>query len=336
VGTTALSQGLILLLSMATAAITARWLGPDGKGQLTLLMLAAWMLQSFLCLGIGVANVYYVGSGRLSVCQLTGNSVAFALLGTLAGTLIGLLLLVGNTLHVLLPGVSAGCLLLAMVAVPLGLLSASLGAILQGLRRILTLNILSVLQAAIILAMTTVFVLWMKTGVLGAVAAWLAAQAAILVIIGRFLQREGGRFRPRWNPQVVRPTLCFGLKGHVGNLLQFFNYRLDAFLVNFFLGAAGVGIYGSAVALAELLWQLPNAVSYVLFPKSANSSHETMNRLTPRVFWVVLAVSAMGAMLLALFGKAAIRIIFSIASYKEFFSAYGEEPCGSTSRSKCA
>jgi len=95
--------------------------------------------------------------------------------------------------------------------------------------------------------------------------------------------------------------------------MQFFNYRLDVFIVNAFIGPAGVGIYGVAVTLAEFLWQLPNAASFVLFPKAANSTHETMNRFTPRVFGIILAVTSVGAVGLALFGKWAIRIIFSPA-----------------------
>ena len=69
----------------------------------------------------------------------------------------------------------------------------------------------------------------------------------------------------------------------MGNVLQFFNYRLDLFLVNYFLGPSGVGIYTVAVSMGEMLWYLPNAVSFVIFPKAANTSKEAMNRFTPRV-----------------------------------------------------
>jgi O-antigen/teichoic acid export membrane protein len=43
-----------------------------------------------------------------------------------------------------------------------------------------------------------------------------------------------------------------------------------------------------------------------------------MNRFTPRVFWIILAITIVGAIGLALFGKLAIRIIFSNA----FIDAY--------------
>lgn len=101
-------------------------------------------------------------------------------------------------------------------------------------------------------------------------------------------------------------------------MLQFFNYRLDAFIVNVFLGAAAVGIYGAAVSLAEMLWYLPNAVSFVIFPKAAAATAEEMNRFTPRVFRLTLALTAAGAVALALLGGLLIRLIYGPA----FAAAY--------------
>jgi len=311
VGSTLLGQVITLVLSMATAAITARWLGPGGRGQLAILLLVPSVMQLFLNLGIGVANVYYAGSGRLAVAQLTSNAAVFVMLGTVAGAVIALVLLLCKLLPALLPGIPTRYVLLGMAALPLGLASNALSTILQGLRRILTLNMLSVAQGLLTVISTAVFVIWLEMGVVGALAASLSVQAVILVAMASCVWREGARFRPRWDRHVVGLTLDYGLKGYVGNLLQSFTYRLDTFLVNFFVGPAGVGIYGAAVALAELLWQLPNAVGFVLFPKSASSSSETMNRFTPRVFWLVLAASSVGALALAVFGKLAIRLIYS-------------------------
>jgi O-antigen/teichoic acid export membrane protein len=102
-------------------------------------------------------------------------------------------------------------------------------------------------------------------------------------------------------------------------VLQFFNYRLDAFLVNFFLGPAGVGIYSVSVALAEMLWYLPNAVSFVIFPRAARTRPEAMNAFTPRVFRTTLALTALGGLALAALGRTLIVLIYGEA----FAPAYG-------------
>jgi O-antigen/teichoic acid export membrane protein len=318
VASTALSQGIILLLTLVTAPITARWLGPGGKGQLALALLLPGILQLFLSFGINIANVYFTGSQRLSIAELVANSVTFALLGTLVGCLIILLLVTGRLLPVILPGVPISYLLLGMLALPVGLLSSNFSSVLLGLRRIMTLNVLSVIQAALAVPLLFLLLIWLKMGVVGAIFTSLVPSVLILAGTARCLQHEGVGFRPHWNRCVIRSTLIYGLKGYVGNLLQFFNYRLDALIVNAFIGPAAVGIYGASVTLAELLWQLPNSVGFVIFPKAANTDHKAMNNFTPRVFWIVLGTSSIGAIVLASLGRLVIRIILSDA----FLDAY--------------
>lgn len=318
VGTTALTQGAILILSLVTASITARCLGPAGKGQLAMVFMVPALLQMFLSLGLGPANVYYVASGSLPIHQLTANAVAFSILATVVGFLVTLSMLMSNLLPIVLPGVSSGYLMLGMIALPLGLLASNFNTILHGCQRIYTLNMLNFIGSLLSASFMAILVIAMKFGILGAIIASLAVNVAMLAATGWCAKKDGACFWPQWNPKVIRPTLNYGLKCYVANLLQFFNYRLDVFIVNFFLGPVSVGIYGVSVAIAELLWQLPNAASFVIFPKSANSSQEAMNDFTPRVFWIILAITMVGAIGLALFGKFAIRIIFSSA----FLDAY--------------
>lgn len=318
VGTTVLAQGATLMFAFVTTAITARWLGPAGKGQLAILVMVPVMFQMFLSAGLGHANVYYVGSGRLPVSQLMENSVAFSILGTVIGLLLILTIMISGLLPVILPGVSSGYLMLGMIALPLFLLNGNMTAILQGLRRILALNIFNVIGSLLTVILTAIFIIVLDFGIPGALLALLSAQIIILLLMGCRVKQEGAHFRPKWNSQIVKPTLGYGMKCYIASILQFFNYRLDVFIVNFFLGPVSVGIYGASVALAELLWQIPNAAGFVIFPKSANSTQEVMNSFTPRVFWRILAITIVGAIVLALFGKLAIRIVFSSA----FLAAY--------------
>jgi O-antigen/teichoic acid export membrane protein len=311
IGSTALTQGITLAAYMATTIVVARQLGPEGKGSVSLILLLPGMLQLVLGMGLNTANIYYAGSNRLPVRRLTQNAVSFLLLSAIAGFAITIVLSYGPILQFLLPGLSTGYLWLGMIMLPLALASGMFSAVLQGLQRIFTLNVLTVLQMALGLALTVVLVVWLESGIAGAVLATVVAQAVFLALVIRCLVSEGASLRPRWNPEVVRPTLAYGVKGYVGNLLQFFTYRLDVFIVNFFLGPASVGLYAVSVAFAELLWQLPNAAGYVIFPKAANSSSRTMNSITPRVFWGILALSIVGAIGLAVFGKPAIRVLFS-------------------------
>ena len=300
-----------LFLSVANAAIVARWLGPEGKGMLALALLLPGMLGLFLNCGIDVANVYFAGSGRLKVSVLTANSVGFALLATILGFGVVVGLASAGWLETIVPGVPVWVLLISMLGFPTGLLTGFFSTILQGLQRIVTLNLVSLLQSILLVILTLSLVVGWQLGLLGALIAPLVSGGLSLTLLCILLRREGGVLKPRWEYSVFRATLSFGLRGHIGNMLQFFNYRLDMFILNYFLGPANVGIYVVSVKFAELLWYLPNAVGFVIFPKAAASRPEDMNLFTPRVFLITLGLTTLGGLGLTLVGRPAINLVFS-------------------------
>ena len=311
VTSTFLVRVLSLFFSIVNAAIIARLLGPEGKGMLALALLVPGMLGLFLSGGIEVANVYFAGSRRLDATTLSANSVAFTILATIVGLGVVFALGTAGWLKVIVPGVPVWILFIAMLGFPVSLLNGFFSTILQGLQRIITLNLISLFQGFLTLILTLMLVIALRFGLLGALVATLISGVLGLIVLGIFLRREGGVFIPRWERSVVRSTLSFGLKGHIGNMLQFFNYRLDMFILNAFLGPANVGIYTVSVRLAELLWYLPNAVAFVIFPKAAASEPEEMNVFTPRVFRITLGLTTLGGLGLILLGRPAINLVFS-------------------------
>ena len=318
VGITLITKVVNLSLSFAVAAIIARWLGPEGKGMLALALLLPGMLGLFLSGGINVANVYFAGSKRLDVAVLSANSLGFTILMSILGCAIVLVMTSIGWLEALVPGVPTWIVLLAMLGFPANLLNVFFSAILQGLQLIGTVNLINLIQRIITLSLTILLVIVWKLSVLGALVAALASWTLSLIVSGIALRRHGGVLTPSWSYSVLRTILSFGLRGHIGNVLQFFNYRLDIFIVNLFLGPAGVGIYTVTVRLAELLWYLPNAVGFVIFPKAAASKPEEMNVFTPRVFRLTLGLTALGALGLAMVGRPVINFVFSSA----FIDAY--------------
>jgi len=300
-------------ISVVAGVITARWLGTEGKGIVAVAMLVPAMLQFLLSGGLNAANVYCVGSGQLTVPEAAANSTMFALLGSVAGLAIAGIMLVTGILDEIVPGVPTDCLLIGLACLPFGLLTGYLQSILQGLRKILALNVVALSQSLLTLALIALLVIGLHAGAPGAILATLVVSVLTLGLTLLLVRTHWAALRPRWEPRVVRSTWAFGIKAHVGNVLQFLNYRLDVFLVNFFLEPAAVGIYSVSVALAELLWHLPDAVGTVIFPKAAASRREHMNRITPRIFLGTLGVCVLGAIPLIVFGQLAIRILFTEA-----------------------
>jgi len=318
VGTTLITQMACLCLTVITTAVIARWLGPEGKGIIELALLLPGMLSLFLSGGIGMANVYFAGTRRLDVPTLTENSAKFAIVSTILGVLIVGILVASGWLFVLVPGISIWLILLAMGGLPFRVLSGYLSGILLGLQRIITVNLINLVQGMLTLVFTILLVIGLRVGLSGPILSSLGAGMAGLIILIIILRRAGGVFRPHRNPSATHSILSFGLKGHIGNVLQFFNYRLDMFFVNYFLGSASVGIYGVSVAFAEILWYFPHAIGFVIFPKATATKPEVMRAFTPKVFWIALGVTVLGAIGLVVLGKSLIRLIYSM----NFVGAY--------------
>ncbi|MCU0493283.1 MAG: oligosaccharide flippase family protein [Chloroflexaceae bacterium] len=320
VGTVLGAQLLSLALGFVNTALLARWLGAGGKGTLDLVLLVPEVLALFLGLGVGVSNVYFASSRRFGVAELSANSVLLALGGTLAGSLLLVSLLVSGGAALLVPGVPPELLLAGLPLLAVALLRNAFAALLRGVDRISEQVAVDVGQQIGVLLLGLLLVGGLGAGLPGAVLAGGLARVGGGLAMALLVRQAGGRWWPRWHGAVLRATLDFGLRSYVANVLQFFNYRLDAFLVNGFLGPAAVGVYNVAVRLAELLWQLPNAVGFVLLPRAAASKPEALSRFTRRVFWLTSGVTAAGAAGLALLGQPLIVLLFS-ATFAEAYPA---------------
>jgi O-antigen/teichoic acid export membrane protein len=126
-------------------------------------------------------------------------------------------------------------------------------------------------------------------------------------------------FLPRWHRDVIKPFLSFGLRGYVANILQFFNNRLDVFIVNFFLGPAAVGIYAVSYGIAELIWNFPNAINFVLFPRIASERGQSKNNLTGQILILSVILTSIGAIILALIGQFLISLLYGNAFQEAYY-----------------
>jgi O-antigen/teichoic acid export membrane protein len=68
---------------------------------------------------------------------------------------------------------------------------------------------------------------------------------------------------------VIKKTELHFLKGfalivYLCNSIQFLNYKMDIYFINYYGQKNEVGIYALALSLSQLIWVLPNAVSGVL------------------------------------------------------------------------
>jgi len=312
------AQAALLTMGVAQGAIVARWLGTRGKGELAVAFLVAAVFQMILNPGFSASYVYFSGSARLRIHDLTRNAMAVTLLAGGAGLAIAAALDVTGALRQIIPHIPLGLVLLAVATMPPTMMVGLLAAILQGQQRIHLANRVLVLDGAVSLAVGLALLIGAGVGAPAIIVGNAAGDVIAATVLAVLLRRDGACFRPAIDTGHCRQLLGYGLRAQSGNLVQFFNYRLDQLLLNALAGPSAVGTYGVSVRLSELLWQVPNAASSVLFAKGANERAEGMDLFTPRVARWTLAVSLAGGLCLAAVGHPLIQAVYSSA----FLGAY--------------
>ena len=302
------TQIITVILSIAAAIVIARVLGPEGKGAYALILLVPTLLALLGNLGIGIANVYFGGSQKHEWTKLASNSLVAAL-----G--LGVLLTVGFLAYFFifqpsfLKEVEPRCLILATLVLPLTLLTTYFRYILLGQNRIKEFNLLHVLQSGANVVLVLFLLLALKGGIFGVILAWTIATlvAAILSIL---LVRRTTNIRWSFHPLLFKDSVKFGVKGYLGNVIAFLNYRLDMVLVAFFMDVSFVGYYSISVVMAEALWYFPGAVGAVIVGRTPGMKTEEANRSTPVICRNTFFLTILAGLILFALGKYIITLFF--------------------------
>jgi O-antigen/teichoic acid export membrane protein len=301
-GTTLLFVASIITFAgqFATSVVVARTLGPEFKGIYNLTLLSSGLVIIVSNLGLNGAISYFTASKKYSSQQLFFLAIVGGLVLSVIGGLLFFLAYDSILAKSLLAGSDRQLILWVMLGLPLSLVTSFLSSLLLGQQRMVAYNSVNILRVLTNLAFQIISSA-MAGGVHGAVISWLSANG-IALMLALWLLRRDSYLRTSQSTGLVPAALSYGGKSYAGNLLTFFNYRLDSFLVNFFRGTAAVGQYTTSVTMAELLWYLPNAVSGALFPKVSSVDEDIANRLTPQACRQTLLVVVIAAILFGLVG----------------------------------
>jgi O-antigen/teichoic acid export membrane protein len=301
---------------LITSIVVTRALGVSDKGAFALLMLAPLLGARLSSLGTEAALV--VRGARVPVSVRIAHSVAIVVL---CGA-VGVAAVLGLQFAGALPGrelVDGWMLLAAALALPLNLATYVLNGLLRG-AGLLRLYDRGLLVGPLLQLPAVVLLLYgLHWGIEGALLASLGATSATVLYLlfsvrrqmhpGRDLSPDTTRSRPRLHPEILR----FGLQEHAGNLAQHLNLRLDLLLVGIFLGPLATGIYTVSIALAEIVWFVPDAVGTVLLPRVALGDPKTARAATASACRISLGAATLVALSLAVSGAALIRLLYGAA-----------------------
>jgi O-antigen/teichoic acid export membrane protein len=254
---------LIAMLTLIMVLLNARLLGTEKVGTLALIILAIAILQLASNLIGGGALVYLMP--RTQLIKIFLPSCAWALLSSAGGTFIL------NLFHLIPAGYAYDVFFLASL---LSLFTINF-LVLMGEERIRAYNIISLLQVAILFGVLMIFFFGLGIREVQAylyglyISYSFAFLASLVLILSSFRKKE-----VKESGNILKQLFKLGSVMQLGNIIQFFNYRLSYYFIEFFLKRASVGIYSVAVQLSESIWLIAKSISMVQYTRISNEKDE--------------------------------------------------------------
>jgi O-antigen/teichoic acid export membrane protein len=310
---------LNFIIGIGYSVILARILGPEGKGIYSLAILVPTLIISFLNMSISTSTVYFIGKGDHALEKLFGNNIVLA--GLLGG--IGMLSAAGVVVlfqSTFLKEVPLQYLFLATCIIPFSFAFNYLSSILWGLQKFVKYNLIIVLRSLFFLFLVAIALISLKKGVFGALSAEIISFILVVILVTLLLGRT---IKPSLtlDKEYMKNLWSYGTKVHIGNILAFLNYRLDMFLINFFLNPLAVGYYSIAVAIAEKLALLSESASIVLFPRvTSETDEEQRKKFTPIVARNTFFITLIGAIIIYFVSNKILLLLFSDLYLKSVMS----------------
>ena len=292
--------------ALITGAITARLLGPAGKGALAALLFIGEGVLFYVCrLGLGDALLVIVGRRDASFQA----ALSAALLPLFFSSLAGAAILFGVSFLADWEGILPSVLIegLALFAWMIFDLCAS---VLNAREDFVTTAWARSVVGALIAVGTAIFVVILKMGLLGAVlASGLAVMIGALVLVVK-VGRSGLSLRPRWMPRVLSQMLHLGIGVQMSYLLIAMSQRLDQLIVYAIIGETAGGNYAVAITVAGIALVPPYALSAAAFPRIAQADEKDFLVLTAQVTRVGLLAGIATAIPLYVLTPFALPLVF--------------------------
>lgn len=112
--------------------------------------------------------------------------------------------------------------------------------------------------------------------------------------------------------KILKQIFKYGILVQVANLIQLFNYRLNYYFIEFFIGRASLGLYSAGTQLSEGLWIVGRSVSTIQYTRISNIRNpEYAKRLTLSFLKFTLIITTILLTILLLLPSSVFSFIFS-------------------------
>jgi O-antigen/teichoic acid export membrane protein len=294
----------IAILNFLTIIITARYLGAEGRGIISLFVLnltVIFMTGSFIG---GPGLVYLVP--RHDPSNLLNASYLWTLVSSIV---VALLLFVFNLVE---PNLLIHLILLSIIQSVVRIQQFYLLA----KERIKAYNFISVIYPAVLFILLIYFFSVQKHADIEYYFIAFYSGSIVTMIMSSIMVYKRLPVSFSFDlKEIISHAFKLGFVIQCANILQLLNYRFSFFLLDHYFGKHEVGIYSTAGSIAESVLIIANSFAVVQYSQIANSKNDDENtQLTMRITKVVLLLTVLATVALLLLPQEMFIMIFG----KEF------------------
>jgi enterobacterial common antigen flippase len=292
-----ISKFLIVASGMVTSIITARSLGPAGRGELILLVSTALLVVNFSFLGLTTSNTYFAVKHKEWMGILLNNSVWISLFGGIIGIGVGLV-----------NGFSGYLLIFMFAQVVSSMLTTFTNNLLIANGQVVKYCIQDIAATVLILLAYSSLAYFSVSSV--PVFVGINCGATVLsASLGFYFLRAHWHQLFRFDLSLFQQGFSYALRVYITTLVYFLITRGNVFLLNHFLDTQEVGFYSIASQVIDIFGIFSSSVGILFFPYLLKLEEGQRWAQTRRMLWGMLGLLAICCALMALLIKPVVVLV---------------------------
>lgn len=259
-----------MVLGVFSLFLTARYLGPDGRGQVAAITTWVNLFATFAHLSLGQVALSRMAGDREQngFGGLLGSLLLMTAVLVIGGWLVAIGLHLGNS-DGAFKGLAGWPLVVGFLALPFLVWEQYGSSLLMGMDQLRVYNRYQIAGRTVAVIVLLVLVSGLGMGVVGALGANLLGQVMVAVGgVGFMLsiaRSKNTRCKP--NKKEIKALLSGGTKLHLNAVGTFFFTSANILILNHYHGAELTGQFQLAMQLLTVLMIIPQAASMVIYGK---------------------------------------------------------------------
>lgn len=285
---TVISRFLILLLSFGLVIYSTNMWGSEGKGSISIVIANAAIVGFFSNIFAGSTISYFASKYK------TEKVLLYAYLWSI---------IVGIIIPIVFSFYIQGEYLFYLIGISVfsSLLSANIN-LFVGRKNIQMFNLYTILQQAIHILFIVALIYFLK---ITAVTTFFIAQIScygLLFLISSFQLLSKCDFSDiGFSKIVLKDMFEYGWKSQLSAFIQFLNYRLSFYFLEYFEGIAYVGIFSIGVTFSEAIWTLSRSIAVILYSDIINNKNSEnaveKTRASLKITFLITLVFVIGVLI---------------------------------------